>query len=72
MNADTKIKLLELEALLMSHDWFYARSEDPRFYHNGRNSQALIHDIMEQLKEHGLDQEAKDLYSKYQPNVNPY
>ena len=72
MIADTKIKLLELEALLISHDWFYSRSDDPRYYNNGHNSQTLIYDIMAQLKEDGCDQQAKDLYSKYQPNINPY
>ena len=37
-NNDMKIKLKELEALLVSHDWYYMMSDDNRYYKQGRKS----------------------------------
>ena len=41
-NNDMNIKLKELEALLVSHDWYYMMSDDNRYYKQGRKSFELI------------------------------
>ena len=64
-NNDMKIKLKELEALLVSHDWYYAMSDDNYWYKQGRKSFELICKLMEELKDGGYYTEANDLYDKY-------
>ena len=64
-NNDMKIKLKELEALLVSHDWYYAMSDDNRYYKQGRKSFELITKLMFELKDGGCYTEANDLYDKY-------
>jgi hypothetical protein len=62
---DMKIKLKELEALLVSHDWYYMMSDDNRYYKQGRKSFELITKIMLELKDGGYYTEANNLYDKY-------
>ena len=64
-NNDMKIKLKELEALLVSHDWYYAMSDDNYWYKQGRKSFELICKLMEELKDGGYYTESNDLYDKY-------
>ena len=64
-NNDIKIKLKELEALLVSHDWYYMMSDDNRYYKQGRKSFELITKIMLELKDGGYFTEANNLYDKY-------
>tara|TARA_B100001057_G_C22475224_1_gene804253 strand:- start:30 stop:239 length:210 start_codon:yes stop_codon:yes gene_type:complete len=62
---DMKIKLKELEALLVSHDWYYAMSDDNRYYKQGRKSYELIWKLMDELKDGGYFTEAENLYDTY-------
>ena len=64
-NNDMKIKLKELEALLVSHDWYYAMSDDNYWYKQGRKSYELIWKLMDELKDGGYYTESNDLYDKY-------
>ena len=64
-NNDMNIKLKELEALLVSHDWYYMMSDDNRYYKQGRKSFELITKIMLELKDGGYYTEANNLYDKY-------
>ena len=64
-NNDMKIKLKELEALLISHDWYYMMSDDNRYYKQGRKSFELITKLMDELKDGGYFTEAENLYDKY-------
>ena len=64
-NNDMKIKLKELEALLVSHDWYYMMSDDNYWYKQGRKSFELICKIMDELKDGGYYTEANNLYDKY-------
>ena len=64
-NNDMNIKLKELEALLVSHDWYYAMSDDNYWYKQGRKSYELIWKLMEELKDGGYYTESNDLYDKY-------
>jgi len=64
-NNDMNIKLKELEALLVSHDWYYAMSDDNYWYKQGRKSFELICKLMEELKDGGYYTESNKLYTKY-------
>ena len=64
-NNDMNIKLKELEALLVSHDWYYAMSDDNYWYKQGRKSYELIWKLMDELKDGGYYTESNDLYDKY-------
>ena len=64
-NNDIKIKLKEIQALLLSHDWYYMMSDDNRYYKPGRKSFELITKIMLELKEGGYYTAANNLYDKY-------
>ena len=64
-NNDMKIKLKELEALLISHDWYYDMSDDHRYYLQGRRQYNEIWNLMTELKENGYFTEAENLYDKY-------
>ena len=64
-NNDMKIKLKELEALLVSHDWYYMMSDDNYWYKQGRKSFELINKLMLELKDGGYYTEANNLYDKY-------
>ena len=64
-NNDMSIKLKELEALLVSHDWYYAMSDDNYWYKQGRKSYELIWKLMDELKDGGYYTESNDLYDKY-------
>jgi len=59
---DMKIKLMELEALLVSHDWYYMMSDDNRYYKQGRKSFEMIWKLMDELKDGGYFTEAENLY----------
>ena len=64
-NTDMKIKLKELEALLISHDWYYMMSDDNYWYKQCRKSFELITKLMFELKDGGYYTEANELYDKY-------
>ena len=64
-NNDMNIKLKELEALLVSHDWYYAMSDDNYWYKQGRKSYELIWKLMDELKDGGYFTEAENLYDTY-------
>ena len=59
------IKLKELEALLVSHDWYYAMSDDNYWYKQGRKSYELIWKLMDELRDGGYFTEAENLYDTY-------
>ena len=64
-NNDMKIKLKELEALLVSHDWYYMMSDENRYFKQCRKSLELITKLMFELKDGGYYTEANNLYDKY-------
>ena len=64
-NNDMNIKLKELEALLVSHDWYYTMSDDNYWYKQGRKSYELIWKLMDELKDGGYFTEAENLYDTY-------
>ena len=64
-NNDMNIKLKELEALLVSHDWYYAMSDDNYWYKQGRKSYELIWKLMDELRDGGYFTEAENLYDTY-------
>ena len=64
-NNDMKIKLKELEALLISHDWYYMMSDDNRYYKQGRKSFEMIWKLMDELRDGGYFTEAENLYDTY-------
>jgi len=64
-NNDMNIKLKELEALLVSHDWYYAMSDDNRYYKRGRQQYEQIWKLMNELKDNGYFTESENLYDKY-------
>ena len=46
---DMEVKLKELEALLVSHDWYYAMSDDNYYYKQGRRSFEMIWKLMNMI-----------------------
>ena len=60
-----EVKLKELEALLVSHDWYYAMSDDNYWYKQGRKSFEMIWKLMDELKASGYFTEAENLYDTY-------
>ncbi len=60
-----EVKLKELEALLASHDWYYAMSDDNYWYKQGRKSFEMIWKLMDELKAGGYFTEAENLYDTY-------
>lgn len=54
----------ELISALSSHDWYYDRSDDPRYYHAGKANFYRIRDLVKQVP----DGEA--LYEQYHPKLN--
>ena len=64
-NNDMKIKLKELEALLVSHDWYYMMSDDNYWYKQGRKSFEMIWKLMDELRDGGYFTEAENLYDTY-------
>ena len=65
MNKEIETNLLELKALLVSHDWFYMMSDDQRYYDSGKASYDLIWKLMDKLKDDGYFVEAENLYDTY-------
>ncbi len=57
--------IIELEELLKHHDWYYAMSDDHRYYSSGRKSFEKIWKLMDELKNNGYFTEAENLYDKY-------
>lgn len=54
----------ELIQALSRHDWYYDRSDDPRYYNAGKASFYLIRSLVKQVP----DGEA--LYEQYQPKLS--
>ena len=67
MNMKNKnIKLLvQLEELLKQHDWYYAMSDDHRYYTAGREQSEKIQQTMEKLNNNNCSVIAQELYNKY-------
>ena len=57
-----EIRILELKALLISHDWYYDYSDDASSWHRGNRSEKLINSIVKELGNQG-----KMLYNEYSP-----
>jgi len=69
MDKGIKIKLLELEALLVSHDWHYMMSDDFSYYESGSRSASLIETLRKELKDLGMATEVDKLYDEYSPKT---
>ncbi len=60
------IKLLvQLEELLKNHDWYYAMSDDNRYYTSGREESKVIQQTIEKLNNNNCSVMAQELYNKY-------
>ena len=57
----------ELEELLITHDWYYQYSDDPRIYNKGFKEAHVIKLIMNQYNN---NKEVTALYNKYKPIIN--
>jgi len=55
----------KLESLLKTHDWTYFMSDDHRAFNRGEYQHEEIKDLMNQLKNLGYEEKAKELYSMY-------
>jgi hypothetical protein len=55
----------KLESLLKTHDWTYFMSDDHRAYRRGADHHQEIISLMNQLKNLGYGEKAKELYSMY-------
>ena len=62
---DMNNKLKQLEDLLKVHDWYYAMSDDNRYYKRGRKQFEEITKLMFELKDDGYYTESNNLYDKY-------
>ena len=62
---DMNNKLQQLEDLLKVHDWYYAMSDDNRYYKRGRKQFEEICKLMNELKDNGYFTESENLYDKY-------
>ena len=63
--------VLLLQSQLKSHDWFYAYSDDQRYWSTGSRQRQQISDTMGQLCDIGKSDTARDLYNEYCPdNLN--
>ena len=60
-------KLNQLEELLKHHDWYYAMSEDMRYFRSGSKSYDEIWKLMKELKNNNHSAKADDLYKSYAP-----
>ena len=69
-NIDDSGLLRDLEVKLKAHDWYYFMSEDPKVNAKGLAQKKEIDALMSQISEMGLEQEAQDLYKKYQKSVS--
>ena len=57
--------LVQLEELLKNHDWYYAMSDDHRYYTAGRDQSEKIQQVMEKLNNNNCGVVTKELYDKY-------
>jgi hypothetical protein len=53
----------ELIAALKRHDWYYDRSDDPRYYHAGRASEMRINALVGQVPD------GQEIYNKSNPFI---
>lgn len=58
-------KLIELEELLQTHDWYYAMSDDNYYYKQGRKQFEEIWKLMDELNKNNYSTMAENLYDKY-------
>ena len=58
-------KLIELEELLQTHDWYYAMSDDNYYYKQGRKQFEEIWKLMDELNKNNYSTMADNLYDKY-------
>lgn len=58
-------ELQQLEQLLKAHDWYYARTEDPRVYRRGSEQRQNILQMVRDLHQQDLGTEADELYNQY-------
>lgn len=57
--------LQQLEQLLKAHDWYYARTEDPRVYRRGSQQRQNILQMVRDLHQQDLGPEADELFNQY-------
>jgi len=66
MNAEAL--LVDFEKLLKSHDWYYAYSDDHRYWTAGCESYDKIEKMFNTLRDMGYGVESETLFKKYCPN----
>jgi hypothetical protein len=57
----------EFEQALRGHDWFYAYSDDHRYYTKGQAEWQHISELWKKLKAAGQGDEAQALYTSIAP-----
>lgn len=62
-----EIELTNLEEMLKHHDWYYAYSDDRRYYERGMAERDQICAEIERLSAEGLRAEACALYNEMKP-----
>ena len=55
--------LTRLESLTQSHDWYYQRSDDNRYYEKGRTEARAIQLLMEECNNNDLSIMANEIYN---------
>jgi len=61
------ITLSEFYTLLDHHDWFYAYSDDGRYYRAGLEQMLAIKSVLEQAE--GVDKRYEDLYDDFRAYI---
>jgi len=61
--------LIELKEMLQKHDWFYSYSDDHRAWQKGHDQSLDIYALLNKAAELGYGDAAKELHSKYIPDV---
>lgn len=59
--------LTELNDACSNHDWTYMYSDDHRAWTKGNNESARISSLLAELKTHGLEDKANEIYVKHRP-----
>jgi len=64
-----RLNLEAFEGMLMSHDWYYERSDDHRKYKRGSAQRDAIYELAYEL---GDTPEARKLWDEHCPTAKPY
>lgn len=69
LKEDSNELLSQLEKELKSHDWFYAMSDDHRYYKSGMRHREEINNLISQINSAGLGEEGESIWRSLAPDV---